>query len=91
MSNKEFLKEFPLEYSLPTEEKEAIKVIIKQVQENHAVDFSIEKSHYVSKEHGQYYDIKIWCLTANFAKAYAAFGMLYQLHVLPIWQARYKK
>lgn len=88
-NNKEFIKKYALQYSLPLEETKALRKILKETFRNHGIEWREEKS--VNAGNLQYYDTYIWGYTTGFAAAYAHIGLLYAQNVLPIWNARHRQ
>jgi|JI10StandDraft_1071094.scaffolds.fasta_scaffold402645_3 hypothetical protein len=89
MNNKEFLKYYPLELSLPTTEAKALRKVIKKANESHVLDVREELG--VKVGNLQYYNFYITCPMTTFASAYFNFGLLYCKHVLPIWKDRFAR
>lgn len=89
MNNKEFLKYYPLELSLPTTEAKALRKVIKKANESHVLDVREEIGIKVGNL--QYYSFYITCPMTTFASAYFHFGLLYCKHVLPIWEDRFNR
>ena len=89
MDNKNFLINYPLEYSLPLKECKALKKVLKIANESYVVHHTENIDVKVGRL--QYYKFEIYIPTKNFAQGYAHIGMLYAQHVLPIWNKRYKK
>lgn len=90
MDNKQFIKNYPLELSLPKKESEALRRVIKEANESFIYDV-VETIGVKTKEEEQYYDFHIICPTTTFAQAYFHFGILYAKSVLPIWKNRFSK
>lgn len=89
MENKDFLKKYPLQYSLPKEEAEALRKVLLKAGQSHAIEVVEELG--VNTQSLQYYDFFITCRTTGFAEAYAHIGSQYAQHVLPIWERRHNK
>lgn len=89
MSNKEFIEKYPLQYSLPAKESEALRKLLKKANETYVLEVKEEKGVRVGRL--QYTDFTITCPTTSFASAYAHVGLLYSEKVLPIWKKRHKK
>lgn len=89
MNNKEFLKYYPLELSLPTTEAKSLRKVIKKANKSHVLDVREELGIKVGNL--QYYNFYITCPMTTFASAYFHFGLLYCKNVLPIWENRFNK
>jgi hypothetical protein len=87
MNKKDFLKNYPIELSLPEKESEALRQVIKEANESFIYDVVEEIG--IKTTEDQYYDFHISCPTTTFAQAYFHFGILYSKYVLPIWKERY--
>lgn len=89
MTNKEFLKAYPLERHLPTKETKIFKKILKEVSTEFRIFWNVEKSYKLKRL--QYWKIVVYCDNKSFADAYARIGALYGKKVTPVWQSRFKK
>ena len=89
MDIKKYLKDNPLEYSLPLKETRALEKVFKLTFRDHGIDWNIVPDVKVGRT--QYFKSSVWGYTHNFAKAYAHIGLLYAQKVLPIWESRHKK
>ncbi len=88
MTNKEFIKAYPLELSLPLKEARMVRKILKELNKNHV--FYSKESFGIKLNRLHYYDFEIYCPTTNFAASFVAFGILYAKHVIPIIEERNK-
>ncbi len=88
MNKKEFLVEYPLQYSFYLEEAKAFRKIIKEVNESYVIICKEELGVKVGRL--QMYNFYVHCPTTSFANAYARIGMLYAKHIIPIWDSRHK-
>lgn len=86
---KQFIKDHPIELSLPLKEAKALRKIIILANESHPIEHTEELGVKAGKL--QYYDFRIWAPVTTYAQAYFHFGILYAKHILPIWQSRFEK
>lgn len=86
--NRDFLKEYPLQFSLPYKEARELKKILKKLNESYILEVKESKG---VKTNVQYYDFEVVCPTTNFWQAYFSIGIAYAEQVLPIWNKRHEK
>ncbi len=89
MDKTAFIKQYQLQYSLPTSSAKMLRRVLKKANESFVI--ICEETKGVKCGNLQYYDFHIHCPTTSFANAYAHIGFLYALHVLPIYNPKYKK